>query len=80
MGNVAASTSCKSCRHSLREHDQKVYARHFAVGLVHCRFDAIRGASLMRPLNYCCTRYDATDRRKAYLAAMEELKHETAFV
>lgn len=65
---AAVDTTCKSCRYFTV--NALLYARHVAVGLGHCKFDAARGMGVMRPLGHTCARYDATDRRKAYLATL----------
>lgn len=67
---MAVSTTCKSCRHFTL--DRVLYGRHASEGLGHCAFDAARGKSCFRPIDYTCNRYDATDRRKAYLASLAE--------
>lgn len=74
MTRAPVDTTCKSCRHYARESDALLYSRHVAVGLGHCKFDLARGMSLMRPNWHTCDRYDATDRRKAYLAAMAAME------
>ncbi|WP_211440975.1 hypothetical protein [Collimonas humicola] len=61
----AIDRTCKSCRHF--SVDKMRFPKHYEVGLGHCQFDAALGASAFRGAASTCERYDATDRRKAYL-------------
>lgn len=67
MKKVAKET-CKSCRHFTL--DKLLYARHAQEGLGHCKFDVEerKTKSFFRSIKFCCDKYDATDRRKAWIA------------
>lgn len=61
--------TCKSCRHF--SVDKMQFPKHYEVGLGHCKFDAPLGKSAFRGAASTCEKYDATDRRKAYLKFQE---------
>jgi hypothetical protein len=64
--------TCKSCR--LFSMNKLLYPRHAEVGYGHCELTAARGKSVFKSEASTCEKYDATDVRKAALAAMKNLK------
>lgn len=64
---IPVDTTCKSCRYF--SVNVLLYPKHANVGLGHCKFTEDRGLSVFTGSGRTCDRYDATDKRKAYLAA-----------